>query len=100
MEKREEKEFSWVLGVGSSIAMIVYMLTGFFGYAIFAQPDQIGDLCNKDILDAADLHNVNQIKVAKFAIILAVFATAPLCVLPAKDLIEQIVYEPAEMTCC
>lgn len=53
LERREAKQMSIVVASGSAVAVIFYVIVGVFGYATFAQPDKMGELCvDKNILMA------------------------------------------------
>ena len=100
MEKPDEASFAMVLGCGSGVAVLFYLMVGIFGYAIFASPENLGELCTKNILDPAQLQANNSIKAGNFAILMSVLAAAPLCVLPSKDAVEELLYKPEKMTNC
>jgi amino acid permease len=52
LEIRNAKRMAKVIGTGSSIAVIFYIMVGVFGYATFLEN---GQLCSKNIL-SADYH--------------------------------------------
>lgn len=52
LEKREQTQMSKVLIVGTSVAVILYVLVGIFGYATFLAPPISNELCPKNILEA------------------------------------------------
>lgn len=80
--------------------MVIYILAGVFGYAIFANAESLGGLCDKTVLDGAQIESNTSIEIGKFAILISVFATAPLCVLPTKNMIEELIFGSEEMTNC
>lgn len=98
MEKPDEAAFAGVLGCGSGVAVLFYLMVGVFGYAIFAAPEHMGELCSKNILDAASLEHSVPFKAGNFAILCSVLAAAPLCVLPTKDAVEELFYKGSRMT--
>ena len=79
-----------VISWGSSIAVVFYIIVGIFGYATFAfTPDS---LAAKNILQAPYGKNI-PIQLGNFALLFAIIAAAPLCVLPSKDTIEELFYK-------
>lgn len=89
LEKRNSSEMSSVLIWGTSIAVFFYILIGIFGYATFV--DKPEELDSMNILEA-DYHGNNTIQVGNFALLFAIITAAPLCVLPAKDSVEELFY--------
>ena len=80
------KVISW----GSAIAVLFYIMVGIFGYATFVNnPDS---LKSKNILQADYGTNV-PIQLGNFALLFAIIAAAPLCVLPSKDTVEELFYK-------
>ena len=91
---------SKVIATGSSVAVFFYIMVGVFGYALFAyDTETLGQLCLQNILLAPDLKDSVPFKVANFALLLSVICAAPLCVLPAKDTVEELFFKP-KMTNC
>jgi len=95
LEKRNAKEMGVVIGMGSSIAVLFYVMVGIFGYALFAFTPE--ELCAKNILEA-NFQGNSLIEVGKFSILFAVITAAPLCVLPSKDTVEELFYKEKGMT--
>jgi len=56
LESRNSKAMAKVIGTGSSVAVIFYIMVGIFGYATFLAPPTSYQLCSKNIL-SADYHN-------------------------------------------
>jgi len=52
LEKRNSKQMSSVIYIGSTVAVIFYIMVGIFGYATFLAPPISFDLCSKNILSA------------------------------------------------
>jgi len=95
LEKRNSKQMAKVVGGGSAVAVLFYVMVGVFGYATFANdPNQ---LCTKNILEA-DYQGNNAIQVGNFALLIAVMTASPLVVLPSKDTVEELWYKEKGMT--
>lgn len=73
---------------GSSGAVILYTIVGIFGFWTFPDP---GQLDKKNILQAAYGNNMF-INIATLGLLFAIIAAAPLCILPAKDGVEELMY--------
>ena len=89
---------SKVVGWGSTVAVIFYVMVGVFGYAMFADPQYLSQLCTKNILDPEQFTGNRTIMVGHFALLFSVICAAPLCVLPQKDTIEELFFKPKKMT--
>ena len=94
LERRNQKQMSKVLLTGSSSAIVLYTLVGLFGYLTFvAVPDSV----TSNILEAPYQHNL-AISIGNFALFFAVLTAAPLCVLPAKDTVEELFWKKTGLT--
>ena len=70
---------------------------GMFGYLTFAH-DQ-GQLCtHKNILMASGYQQSKLIDVAKFIIAISVITNIPICLLPCKNTIEELLYKKKGMS--
>lgn len=99
LEKRNAKQMSKVVASGSAVAVLFYIIVGIFGYATFAQPSKEPELCtDKNILMAASYKNSIPIQIGTFSLLFAVICAAPLCVLPSKDTIEELLYKDKGMS--
>jgi Transmembrane amino acid transporter protein len=77
---------------GSLVAIIVYVIVGIFGYLTFAGKKTL----TSNILEAP--YGVNPaIYIANIAIYFSVLCAAPLCILPAKDTLEEVFYKERGM---
>lgn len=79
-----------VIAVGSSVAVLFYIMVGVFGYATFV--GNLGQLCSKNILQA-DFKGSIPIQLGNFALLFSVMCATPLCVLPSKDTVEELFYK-------
>ena len=82
---------------GSGSVVVLYILASVFGYL-----GLIGDAANLKIL--IDKQNVLEVqyqnwamKIAVLVLLFAIFAAAPMCVLPSKDTYEELVYSQSGM---
>mmetsp|Transcript_105271 Transcript_105271/g.145620 ORF Transcript_105271/g.145620 Transcript_105271/m.145620 type:complete len:351 (-) Transcript_105271:123-1175(-) len=100
LENRSERRMSRVLVIGSSGAVVLYMLIGIFGYATFVNyPGYTAEeaLKSGNILEAP-YENVPSITAGNFALFFAIAAVSAIVVLPAKDTVEEIFFRGTSMT--
>jgi sodium-coupled neutral amino acid transporter 11 len=97
LERRNEKRMGTVIGYGSVVAVIFYVMVGFFGYATFLGPPESHELCAKNILQA-NYKNNTPMALGNFTLLFAVITAAPLVMLPAKDTIEELFYKEKGMS--
>lgn len=94
LERRDSKQMSKVLIIGTVGAVILYIIVGVWGYATFINyPGYTPAEALKDgnILEAPYPTSVTPILIGNFALFFAIASAAPLVVLPAKDTVEEIV---------
>ena len=94
LEKREYRQMSKVLSTGTVCAIILYIIVDVWGYVTFVNfPGYTPDTALKDanILEAPYPKSVTPILIANFALFFAIATASPLCVLPAKDSVEEII---------
>ncbi|CDW76708.1 UNKNOWN [Stylonychia lemnae] len=94
LQIRSERQMSSVMKLGTISGILVYTTVGIFGYLTFLNDPH--HLNTKNILDAP-YHNL-AISIAKFGIFVVVLCAAPICILPAKDTIEEVVYKGRHLT--
>ena len=99
LELRNSKRMSKVVSTGSALAVISYILIGLFGYATFADPSKIKQLCSKNILTANFEGNM-AIHISEFALLFAQMVAAPLVLLPQKDTVEELYFKTDGMSKC
>lgn len=92
LEARNEKRMSKVVTVGTSVAVLFYIMVGVSGYATFLAPPISKELCSKNILQA-DYKQNTAIQIGNFTLLFSVITAAPICVLPSKDTIEELFYK-------
>lgn len=95
LENKNSSEMGKVILAGSSVAVFFYSLVGIFGYAIFV--NNLQELCGANILQA-DFHGNKLIDIGNFCLLFSVITAAPLCVLPSKDSVEELLYKDKGMT--
>ena len=84
---------SGVLKYGTIAAAILYAIIGIFGYLTFVDNPTVTPydaLKSENILEAP-YPNILPIEIGNFALFFAVATASPLCVLPAKDTVEEII---------
>ena len=94
LERRDSKQMSKVLIIGTIGAVVLYIIVGVWGYATFINyPGYTPEEALKagNILEAPYPSSVTPILVGNFALFFAIASAAPLVVLPAKDTVEEIV---------
>ena len=94
LERRNSKQMSKVLIIGTVGAVVLYIVVGVWGYATFINyPGYTPEEALKagNILEAPYPSSVTPILVGNFALFFAIASAAPLVVLPAKDTVEEIV---------
>lgn len=92
LEQKEVRQMAKVVSSGCAVAVGLYILVGIFGYATFLDPSISKNLCSKNILEADYSHNA-VIGLGNFALLFSVMSAAPLCVLPAKDTVEELLFK-------
>jgi len=94
LEKREPLHMRKILIIGTVGAVILYIIIGVWGYVTFVNfPGYTPAEALKDanILDAPYPENVTAILIGNIALFFAIATISPLCILPAKDTVEEIV---------
>ena len=77
---------------GSTFVVVLYILASMFGYlGLVANPEMLETLSEKSNILEVNYSNW-AFKVAIIGLVFAIFAAAPICVLPSKDAFEEIVY--------
>lgn len=92
LQERSYNRMSTVLIVGSSAAVVLYLIVGIFGYLTFnsVPGESAMDVLSAENILQAPYNNAVPITVGNFALFFAILTAAPLCVLPAKDTVEEI----------
>ncbi|TNV80099.1 hypothetical protein FGO68_gene9741 [Halteria grandinella] len=89
LERRNAKTMGKVLIRGSTAAIVLYAMVGIFCYLTFVKEPWV---ITQNIFEAPYGSNV-AIIVGQFTLFFAVMTAAPLCVLPAKDTVEELFYK-------
>lgn len=92
LERKNYRRMEKVIVRGSGSVVFLYILAAAFGY--------LGLVGNKEYLQIlADESNILQVpytnwgfRIAIIGLCFAIFAAAPICVLPCKDTYEELVY--------
>jgi amino acid permease len=84
-----------VLIQANSTAVVVYILVGVTGYLIFADraEEQLQDQDRSRNILEADFGDSVLIQFARYLILIAVIAAAPLAILPAKHAYESLKFK-------
>ena len=86
-----------VLGAGTALASVCYIVVGMFGYATFAKRDNIVEIMDTNMILKNDYHGSLIIKLCLFGMLMVVLFACPFCVLPVKDSIEEISCKKGEV---
>jgi sodium-coupled neutral amino acid transporter 11 len=89
LERRNAGTMAKVLVRGSLAAVVLYAMVGVFGYLTFVHTP---DVITQNIFEAPYGNNT-AIIVGQFTLFFAVVTAAPLCVLPAKDTVEELFFK-------
>ena len=83
-----------VLGMGTVITAVIYIIVGIFGWVTFTKNDYYDAIMQKqNILIADEFGGYGYSKIMKacgFLILFVVLFASPFCVLPAKDSVEEL----------
>ena len=79
-----------VLGAGTTLASVCYIVVGMFGYATFSKRSDIVKIMKNNMILENDYHGSLTIKLCLFGMLMVVLFACPFCVLPVKDSIEEI----------
>jgi len=83
------KRMNKVLIRGSIIAVLLYIVSGVFGYLTFV--DRPAELMKKSILEA-DYNDSWLVNLASFSIVFSILVSAPICIKPAKDACMELLF--------
>jgi len=91
---RNMKNMNTVLGMGTVITAVIYIIVGIFGWVTFTKNDYYDAIMQKqNILIADEFGGYGYSKIMKacgFLILFVVLFASPFCVLPAKDSVEEL----------
>ena len=91
---RNMKNMNTVLGMGTVITAVIYIIVGIFGWVTFTKNDYYDAIMQKqNILIADEYGGYGYSKIMKacgFLILFVVLFASPFCVLPAKDSVEEL----------
>ena len=81
----------WNVIIGATaIAVTCYILAGFFGYATFAAYPNVDAIMMKANILQAPYGSNDWILASQFLLLIGVVLASPLCLMPAKDTIEEL----------
>ena len=72
------------------IAVVSYCLAGFFGYATFANYENVDEIMKEENILEAPYGSNGWIMAAHFLLLAGVILASPLCLMPVKDAIEEL----------
>ncbi|TNV72093.1 hypothetical protein FGO68_gene7968 [Halteria grandinella] len=90
LKTRDYATMNRVVLRGTNSAIIMYSLTGIFGYLTFVKMPQV--LESQNILEAPYGNNLAMI-IGSFAQFVSVLTSYPLCVLPCKEAVEEMFWK-------
>lgn len=99
LERRNYRRMKKVISIGSYGAVLMYILIAVAGYLTFVgRPDQLKILAKRQNILELDYRNNFYFEIALVALVFTVMTAGPLCMLPSKDTLEEIVYKDQIMT--
>jgi amino acid permease len=72
------------------IVIVIYILTGFFGFATFVEHQNLASIMTSQNIFTAPYYNETYLVASMHMMIMAIVLATPLTVLPCKDTIEEI----------
>lgn len=95
---RNYRRMAKVVVRGSFSVVILYILACVFGYlGLVSRPDLLEVLIEKNNVLEVDYGNW-AFNIAVIGLVFAIFAAAPICVLPTKDAVEELFYSENGMS--
>lgn len=95
---RNYRRMAKVVVRGSFSVIILYILACVFGYlGLVSRPDLLAVLLEKNNVLEVDYGNW-AFNIAVIGLVFAIFAAAPVCVLPAKDAVEELFFGESGMS--
>lgn len=99
LAKKNPKHMQRIIIIGTIAAIVVYLLAGIFGYVTFIGNPNLDAIMEKqNILEVDAYGNSIPIYVARFLMLLVVLFATPLCILPCKDSVEEMLWPGKTMT--
>ena len=74
----------------TTIACTCYVMAGYFGYATFSLYPDVKQIMEQENIFLADYRNNGWMLAAKILLLAGVILASPLCVLPSKDTVEEV----------
>ncbi|CAI2366603.1 unnamed protein product [Moneuplotes crassus] len=99
LENRNMQRMEKVVYIGSFGAVFLYILISVFGYLSFStNPEQLEILrVKQNILELDFKHNV-YFEASIICLVVTIMSAGPLCMLPVKDCVEDLIYKNEIMT--
>lgn len=96
LSEKNIKNMNTVLGLGTAITAVIYIVVGIFGWVTFTKNEFYTEIMEKqNILIADEYNGYGNNKVMKacgFLILFVVLFASPFCVLPSKDSVEELMF--------
>ena len=80
----------FVIFFATSIACICYGFAGYFGFATFACDSNVKEIMEMENIFEAPYQGNKFILVGKLVLLAGVILASPMCLMPAKDTIEEL----------
>jgi len=87
-----------VVSTGSCIVVVVYIIAATFGYLTWVGGTGEAELWAHSNILYVNYHFNIAFTLALVTLTIAVFAAAPMCMLPSKDSYEALMYKDKKMT--
>ena len=96
LKKKNMMSMKKVLGIGTGMATIAYILCGSFGYITFVKRSNVEDIMEEQNILKAPYGDNTIIKCCLIGVLIVVTFAAPFCVLPSKDSFEELLMKDQE----
>ena len=96
LEKKDLKHMWKVMRNGTIGATVAYLLAGVFGYATFADKDNVKFLMNQQNILKCYPESVTINYISLFGILTVILFATPLTILPCKDTLEELFLKPEQ----
>lgn len=90
LKRRNMGNMKKVLGFGTGMASLAYILCGMFGYITFAKNPMVCEIMEEQNILKADYHGNVVVRICMVGLLFVVMFAAPFCVLPTKDSLEEL----------
>jgi amino acid permease len=98
LKKSDMFNMNKVLVIGTSIAVVAYIMAGLFGYVTFSMHPDVDKIMNAQNILKAPYGELPIIKCCLIGLLVVVLFASPFCVLPCKDSVEELLSPDKKFT--